>query len=1042
MRHDQSNASVAASLASVLSQSSVFYAADDETSVVAIAELLRAMMPEATVVHVPASDAVPGERTSASPINIGQRISALRQIAIARETSGTMIALITSGEALASSYAASEKFKAAPPEIVVDATCNHEALSSELEAIGYRRDDRVDEPGEYGIHGQVIDVFPVDAARPVRIETAEGRVVSIRTYDPVDQLTLENLKRCSIGRAAEPDVGKDPVSLADHLPDARMAISPAAEKARKAFLQLVADTTEISADGQNAPVIPDDMWVKARACADSLLIGKLDHLPPRFVEDDAPLEAALAYVNQQRDALRRVILFAGPRDVRFLRRHFDDSNEIVQFKSWTDAAASDAPFGTLAVCADRGFVWDNVCVIAGADLLGSRAERHSGAAPSSVLPDLFTLSDIHIGDVVVHEDHGLARVDGIVPMPHPDGGEGGDAVQLTFAKETVRLVPVAELDRVWRYGGEPEAVTLDTVNGTSWGKRRAKIETAVADTARTLVALAEQRNGGEAPVLSPPVDAYERFCAGFKFSETADQLRAIDAILSDLASGKPMDRLVIGDVGYGKTEVALRAAAIAALSGFQVAVTAPTSVLARQHYETFRRRFSDCGIEVAMLSKLTGAAEARRIRQGLEDGTIDVVVGTGAVAGAAVSYARLALVVIDEEQRFGAKDKEKLRALSAGHSLSLSATPIPRSLQAALVGLQDLSVLATPPARRQPIATHIAEDDDTLLRTALLGEKMRKGQSFVVVPRITDIAPLAKRLKKLVPELSVISVHGRMKADEIDQAMVGFADGEGDVLLATNIIEAGLDVPRANTMVVMHADMFGLAQLHQLRGRVGRGAKRGSILLTTAAGHELAPHTVKRLSTLAAFDSLGAGFAISARDLDQRGAGDLTGDDQSGHMKLIGGDLYQFLLEGAVRAARGEAAPERWTPKVNIGIEGALPGDWICDENVRVGLYARAARLTNQGELRTFTNELRDRFGRLPATARMFVRMVQVRLLAKRAGIAKVDGGPAAIALSPKLDQEICNESLEKSGDRYVLSEKILEPTKRLQRARELLEAV
>lgn len=568
------------------------------------------------------------------------------------------------------------------------------------------------------------------------------------------------------------------------------------------------------------------------------------------------------------------------------------------------------------------------------------------------------------------------------------------------------------------------------------------MQVAIAETARHLVTLSEQRQEQTAPVLDPPRDAYERFCAGFPYRETADQITATEAVLADLKSGRPMDRLVVGDVGYGKTEVALRAAAACALSGSQVAIAAPTSVLARQHFETFSNRFAGTDIKVAMLSRLTPAADAKAIRQGLADGTVHVVVGTSAVGAKSVEYASCALVVIDEEQRFGTRDKEMLRAVSGGHCLSLSATPIPRSLQAALVGLQDLSILATPPARRQPVITRIAEFDANALRTILLREKGRRGQSFVVVPRISDIGELEGQLASLVPELTVVTAHGKMTAAELDDAMVGFSAGRGDVLLATNIIEAGLDVPRANAMIVMQADRFGLAQLHQLRGRVGRGRRQGGITLMTATGQQLAPHTAKRLSTLAAFDSLGAGFAVSASDLDMRGSGDLAGEGQTGHANLIGADLYQYLLEGAVREARGDQAKERWTPRLNAGITGCLPAEWIGDEDVRVGLYARASRIESNLALREFADELRDRFGRPPATAMLFLRTIGIRLLARGLGIDRIDAGPGAIALSPRPGVSLDLDGLARVKDRFVLKEQIADPGKRLKRTQAVLSAI
>ena len=483
----------------------------------------------------------------------------------------------------------------------------------------------------------------------------------------------------------------------------------------------------------------------------------------------------------------------------------------------------------------------------------------------------------------------------------------------------------------------------------------------------------------------------------------------------------------------------MRAAALVALSGKQVAIAAPTTVLVRQHMEGFTERFGVLGIQVAGLSRLTSAAEKKKVKAGLADGSISIVVGTGAVAGSGIAYRDLALVVVDEEQRFGTVDKQKLRALCDGHFLTLSATPIPRTLQMALVGLQDVSVIATPPARRQPIRTAIAEFDPATMRTALIREKARGGQSFVVVARIEDMEPIARKLSELVPELSVRQAHGKLPAAEIDEAMVAFAAGDGDVLLATNIIEAGLDVPRANTMVVWRADRFGLSQLHQLRGRVGRGGRRGQILLFTATGAKIADSTVKRLNALAAFDRLGAGFEISARDLDLRGAGDLMGEAQAGHMKLIGVDLYQHLLGRALRNAHGETVDD-WTPDLRIDAAGSLPEAWIPDSDIRIALYCRLARMQTVLQLNEFEDELEDRFGALPPETQILLQLRHIRAAARAAGVRAIDAGPEAIAFTAEETVELGKLGFEKKGERWLLAERILSAEDRVRRVLEWLE--
>ncbi|MBW6528934.1 DEAD/DEAH box helicase [Sphingomonas sp. RHCKR7] len=1052
----------AAALAELLGERDLFVATVDEARGLSLAHVLAAAMPDACVIFCPGSDALPGEKAAASPANVGQRVSALRRLRLLTKAKGKRprVACVTTGEALARAYPTPAAFEAEPPTVRRGAELDLAALYDELIAIGYVADERVDEPGEVALRGHVLDVFPADAPQPLRIEVADGTIVGLRSYDPADQRTTEELDERELGRVAEPEVGamrlrtqehggeagKPPspasTTLLDHLPGALVVIGPAAEERRRRFLALAADTARRSPHRTLADVIDEATWDEALAARDQASVDRAGDPPPRFVEAKAPLRAFAKLARAARDEGDRVALLGSERDLRFLRRRVAKAlkDEIAPVDSWHGVTeAKEGALVALALPADRGFRREGVVAVAAADLLGSRAERESLATAPADLA-LFETGEIRVGDVVVHEDHGIGVVLGLERLP---GEEDGDAIKLGYAADGVRLVPIAEADRIWRYGADADAVTLDRLDGSSWQKRRGEIDATIAESARQLTAVAREREARDAPVLEADAAAYERFAAGFAFTETADQARAIEAVRHDLASGKPMDRLVIGDVGYGKTEVALRAAAIAALAGKQVAVAAPTTVLARQHLESFARRFEPLGIAVAGLSRLSGAAEKKRVKAGLADGSIRVVIGTGAIAGKGVTYAELALVVIDEEQRFGAADKEKLRALSAGHVLTLSATPIPRTLQSALVGLQQLSIIATPPARRQPIRTAVGDFDAETLRAALLRERARGGQSFVVVPRIEDMAGIADRLERLVPELSLVQAHGKMPAAEIDEAMVRFAGGDGDVLLATNIIEAGLDVPRANTMVIWRADRFGLSQLHQLRGRVGRGTRRGHVLLVTDPEHEIAPRTLKRLRTLEAFDRLGAGFAISARDLDMRGAGDLLGDTQAGHMKLIGIDLYQQLLEGALRRARGEEV-ERWTPELQLEVGGRLPESWIRDEEIRVTIYARLARIDEAETLDALEEELEDRFGALPDEARTLLAVARLRVDARAAGIAAVAAGPAAIALTPcpGVEVDAAAHGLEAKERRLLLRERIDDPRARLERAGALLRAL
>ncbi len=599
---------------------------------------------------------------------------------------------------------------------------------------------------------------------------------------------------------------------------------------------------------------------------------------------------------------------------------------------------------------------------------------------------------------MIHEDHGVGVLRGLETV-ETDGVRRPTA-RLEYHDGAALLVPASELRKVWRYGAEADVVALDRLNTGSWAKKRAEVEGSIAETARELVELSRARDAVEAAKITPPRQAYERFVGRFPYPMTGDQEAAVEAILADLKSGRPMNRLVCGDVGFGKTEVALRAAAAVALSGRQVAVAAPTTVLARQHLSTFEKRFAPLGIAVGQLSRLAKPADAKATKAGLASGEVGVVVGTHALAAKDVAFKDLGLLIIDEEQRFGARLKAKLHALAPeAHVLTLTATPIPRTLQAAMVGIQDISVIATPPARRRPVRTLLAPYDPATVKTALERERGRGGQSFVVVPRIEDIEAARAELADLVPDLTVRVAHGELPPDEVDEVMVGFADGEGDVLLATNIIESGLDVPRANTMVVTHPDLFGLAQLHQLRGRVGRGRVQASAYLLHDAGKPLSDSARERLETLVAFDRLGAGLAISARDLDLRGAGDLVGEDQAGHLKLIGVGLYQWLLERAVREARGEPVDDRPEPELALGLSGELPEAYEPDPEGRLNLYARLSRLDSAKAVAAFAHELEDRFGSPPPKAEALLAAARLGRLAHELGVSKLAAGPKGVAL-------------------------------------------
>ncbi|MBC7987634.1 MAG: transcription-repair coupling factor, partial [Sphingomonadaceae bacterium] len=558
-------------------------------------------------------------------------------------------------------------------------------------------------------------------------------------------------------------------------------------------------------------------------------------------------------------------------------------------------------------------------------------------------------------------------------------------------------VPVENIDVLSRYGSDSERAPLDRLGGEAWQRRKSRMKERIRAIAGELIATAAARALRPAPVAAPDA-SFAEFVDRFPFAETDDQERAIEEVIDDLAKGAPMDRLICGDVGFGKTEVALRAAYVAAMAGMQVALVCPTTLLTRQHYGNFVERFRRLPIEIGRLSRLVPAAEARATRECLASGRTDIVIGTHALLAKSVSFRNLGLVIVDEEQHFGVAHKERLKSLKADvHVLTLTATPIPRTLQMAMSGLRELSVIQTPPVDRLAVRTYVIPWDPVVVREALLREHYRGGQSFVVAPRVADLPDIEQFLRDEIPEISFVTAHGQMAAAQVEERMSAFYDRRYDALLSTTIIESGLDIPSANTLIVHRADRFGLAQLYQLRGRVGRAKLRAYAYFTTPPDRVLTETAAKRLEVLSALESLGAGFQLASHDLDIRGAGNLLGDEQSGHIREVGFELYQAMLEDAILEAKaGGLAPPRddFSPQITIDAPILLPEAYVPDLDLRMGLYRRMNALETRDEIEGFAAELIDRFGDIPEPTRNLLTVIEIKLNAKAAGIARLDVGP------------------------------------------------
>jgi len=651
---------------------------------------------------------------------------------------------------------------------------------------------------------------------------------------------------------------------------------------------------------------------------------------------------------------------------------------------------------------EEGFATDALVLLGEQDILGDRLARTPRRRRNvdEFITEAASLAD---GDLVVHAEHGIGRYEGLVTIDV--AGAPHDCLKVLYAGDDRLFVPVENIEILSRYGSEEAGAQLDRLGGVAWQSRKARVKQRIREIAGELIRIAAERQLHPGETLVPPEGLYEEFAARFPYPETEDQLRAIEDTLGDLAAGRPMDRLICGDVGFGKTEVALRAAFIAAFAGGQVAVIVPTTLLARQHYRSFSERFAGLPVHVGQLSRLVAPKDAKQIKSDLAEGKIEIVIGTHALLAKDVRFAHLGLVVVDEEQHFGVAQKERLKHLKADvHVLTLTATPIPRTLQLALSGVREMSIIATPPIDRLAVRTFVMPFDSVVVREAILRERDRGGQIFYVAPRIADLDEVREELRKMVPEIRVAVAHGRMSPTELETVMTAFDERAFDLLLSTNIIESGLDIPTANTLIVHRADMFGLAQLYQLRGRIGRGKVRAYCYLTLPEKKKLAPTALRRLDVMQTLDTLGAGFQLASHDLDIRGAGNLLGDEQTGHIREVGIELYQQMLEEAVAAAKTEGGPEEaadaWSPQITIGTPVLIPDTYVADLGVRLGLYRRIAQLGDRRERDAFAAELIDRFGKLPAAVENLLQIIAIKRACREAGVERVEAGPKGAVIT------------------------------------------
>ncbi len=831
----------------------------------------------------------------------------------------------------------------------------------------------------------------------------------------------------------------------DYAPGAPVMLDALLEEARAERMEQIRDYHQARVKAQEdtageapyKPLEPDELYLSDKDWADRLAERAHVSLTPfdvpesegsgpvfdlgskesrsfaaeRTAADASLFEAVKTYDRALNKAGKRVIVACwseGSRDrmADMLRDHGLTAVENVA--DWTEAERLGKGITGLAIFGlERGFEAPSLAVIGEQDVLGERylrAKRKSRKG-ADFLTEVTSLSP---DDYVVHVDHGIGRFVGLKTIEVT--GAPHDCLEIHYHGGDKLFLPVENIELLSRYGSEDTVVQLDRLGGGGWQARKAKLKERIREMANALIKVAAARAMRDAPQLEPPEGAYDEFCARFPYEETDDQLNAIDAVLEDFHEGKPMDRLVCGDVGFGKTEVALRAAFVAALSGHQVAVVVPTTLLARQHYKTFVERFRGFPVNVAQMSRMVSQKEMAEAKKGITSGEVDIVIGTHALLSKSIKFRDLGLLIVDEEQHFGVAHKERLKELRSNvHVLTLTATPIPRTLQLSLTGIRELSIIATPPVDRLAVRTFVTPFDGVVLREALLREHYRGGQTYFVAPRLSDLPEIEEFLKDHVPEVKYAVAHGQLSASRLEEVMTAFYDGQFDVLVSTAIVESGLDVPTANTLIVHRADMFGLAQLYQMRGRVGRSKARAYAYFAVPANKKLTKGAEKRLKVLQSLDTLGAGFMLASHDLDIRGAGNLLGEEQSGHIKEVGYELYQSMLEEAVASLREGGGPAeddgQWSPQIELGTPVLIPEHYVTDLEVRLGLYRRLSQIEDPSEVDSFGSELADRFGRPPVEVEHLLDIVRIKIMCREAGVERVDAGPKGMLFKLRNDR-------------------------------------
>ena len=921
-----------------------------------------------------------------------------RALVSRRLAAGEPVVVVATPAALEVELAAPAELADRTLRLGVGDRLDRELLLEGLERAGYERVDTVVEVGQWSLRGGIVDVFAPTHASPARIEFVGDDVESIRLFDPTSQRSVTSLDELLVLSLAAPGGPAGGAGLLDYLPPTAPVVldvpslldggteetpTRAPLRARLAGRQLV-ELVLVEGASRGGP---------AGAAVELALET---HAAPRFTGRFGELAAELG--RWRAEGFRVRLVAADPRQAVHLRQILHEHDLEAQA---APGLAGDERLAVVVGECSAGFAIPalGLIVLTEGEVFGARRRAlrrpkyQRGAA-------LTAFTDLEIGDVVVHEDHGLGRYLGLRTMTI--GDREGDFLLLEYAEANQLYVPVERLDLVSKYlGADAAAARLDRLGGASWQRVKDSVRAALREMAEELLRLYARRAVALGHAFSPDAPWQREFDTAFRFEETPDQLRAIEDVKRDLEMPRPMDRLVAGDVGYGKTEVALRAAFKAVADGTQVAVLVPTTVLAQQHWATFADRFAPFPARVELLSRFRSPREQKAVVEGLRIGTVDVVIGTHRLLSRDVEFKNLGLLVVDEEHRFGVAHKERMKQLRASVDvLALTATPIPRTLYMSLSGVRDMSVIETPPLDRLPVETLVRRFSRAVIKEALERELERGGQVFFVHNRVQSLPTMARFVQELVPDARVIMGHGQMKERELEATMIKFVTGQADILVSTAIVESGLDIPASNTIVVNRADRFGLAQLYQLRGRVGRERQQAWAYLLVPADGRVDERAQRRLRALQDLTELGSGFKLALRDLEIRGAGNLLGAAQHGHVAAVGYDLYSKLLAEAVRELKGEPPVATVDPVISVPVEGFLAEDYVPEVNQRLALYKRLGGASSDAEVEDLAAELADRFGPPPPEAVQLLDTVRVRVAARALGVEKIEAGDGTALLT------------------------------------------